>query len=202
MNLPPGILRRMPKHGTKGFTLIELMVTLAVLAILLTLAVPSFARLLAANRVSTETSELIASLNLARSEAARRAQGVTLRAINADDYSKGWRVFADLDRNGDQSSATSDTDGKALREVGAFSGTTTIHRVTRSAPPGAFTYTDVGTSDGTRGFLVFTARGAIAANDQAFLRVCDSAHPKLQGRIVQVNAVGKVTLDSVDAACS
>jgi len=182
--------------------LIELMVTLVVLAILLALAIPSFVRLLAANRLSTEASELIASLNLARSEAVRRGQSVALRAIDASNYSKGWTVFADLNRNGAQASTTDDTDGKPLREVGGFSGTTTIRRVTRSAPPGAFTYTDVDASDAARTYVVFTARGAITANPQAFFRICDGAHPTLQGRIVQVNAVGKVTLDSVDATCS
>jgi len=191
-----------PRRHAIGFTLIELMVTLTILAILLALAIPSFARLLAANRVSTETSELIASLNLARSEAVRRGQAVTLRALDSSNYSKGWRVFADLDQDGAQSSATNETDGKPLREVGSFSGTTTIRRVSRSAPPGAFTYSDVAASDSARSYLVFTARGAVAANAQAFFRICDSAYPSLQGRIVQINAVGKVTLDGVDATCS
>lgn len=193
---------RSPRQNAIGFTLIELMVTLTVLAILLALAIPSFAQLLAANRVSTETSELIASLNLARSEAVRRGQAVTLRAVDASNYSKAWRVFADLDQDGAQSSTTNETDGKPLREVGPFSGTTTIRRVSRSAPPGPFTYSDVPASDSARSYLVFTARGSVAANAQAFFRICDSAHPTLQGRIVQVNAVGKVTLNGVDATCS
>lgn len=54
-----------------GFTLIELMVTVAVLAIGAAIAYPSFKGVLQSNRVSTATNDLIASLSLARSEAIR-----------------------------------------------------------------------------------------------------------------------------------
>ena len=59
---------------SRGFTLIELMVTLTVMAILLSIAAPSFTSLMAANRMSTQTNEFIGALNLARSEAVRRGQ--------------------------------------------------------------------------------------------------------------------------------
>ena len=58
-----------------GFTLVELMVTVAVLAILSTIAYPSFQSTIRSNRVATTTNELIASLALARSEAIKNTHG-------------------------------------------------------------------------------------------------------------------------------
>lgn len=175
------------------------MVTLTVLALLLSIAVPSFTRLLAANRLQALSSELVAGLNLARSEAVRRAQPVTLRAEDADSYSKGWRVFPDGNGNGSATSATDDTDGKPLRQANASSGTPTIKRVTRSAAQ-PFSYSDATTAT-DRMYVVFTSRGAITASNPAFFRICDPANPTVHGRIVQVNAVGKISIDSVDATC-
>ena len=59
---------------TAGFTLVELMVTLAVLAIGAAIAFPSFRGVLQSNRVSTATNQLIGSLSLARSEAIRSSR--------------------------------------------------------------------------------------------------------------------------------
>lgn len=56
----------------RGFTLVELMVTVAVAAILLTIAVPSFNRIINANRLSTAANEMVGALNLARMEAIKR----------------------------------------------------------------------------------------------------------------------------------
>ncbi|PKM34904.1 MAG: general secretion pathway protein GspH, partial [Gammaproteobacteria bacterium HGW-Gammaproteobacteria-10] len=52
-----------------GFTLIELMMTIAIGAIILTLGIPSFMETIRSNRLTTRTNELLTSLNLARSEA-------------------------------------------------------------------------------------------------------------------------------------
>ncbi|QOW25749.1 GspH/FimT family pseudopilin [Lysobacter sp. H23M47] len=61
-----------------GFSLIELIVTIVVLAILVTLATPSFTSLLNSSRLTAQANELVASLQLARSEAVRRNTPVTL----------------------------------------------------------------------------------------------------------------------------
>jgi len=183
-----------------GFTLVELMVTLTVLGILLSLAAPSFTALVANNRIATETNELIGALNLARAEAIRRAQPVTVRSSNSNDYAKGWSVFPDADADGSAASATDETDGLPLRVTSAFTGTTSIARVTRSAAPAPFTYSTTSASD--RMYVTFTPRGAINTTVSAFFRVCDPRQSSMKGRIVQVNAVGKVTLDSTSAACS
>jgi type IV fimbrial biogenesis protein FimT len=87
----------MPRDS--GYTLVELLVALAVAAILVTVAVPGFAGLLAEQRVITTTNRFISALNLARTEAIRRGGRVTLCASAdgmtcgpADGYGDGWLV--------------------------------------------------------------------------------------------------------------
>ena len=67
------------KHKTwQGFTIIELMVVVALAAILVTIAVPSFFDFLSKRRVEGVASELVTDLQYARSEAVARNQNVTL----------------------------------------------------------------------------------------------------------------------------
>lgn len=95
----------MSKRRMKGFTLLELMVTIAIAAILLSLALPSFQGVIRSNRVSTATNELLASLSLARSEAIRNTRGAGICA-SADgascgtDWNSGWLVWSDTDGDG------------------------------------------------------------------------------------------------------
>ena len=64
----------------EGFTLVELMVTLAVIGILAVIATPSMTNLISNSRVSGQTEEIVASLQLARAEAIRRNARVTVCA--------------------------------------------------------------------------------------------------------------------------
>ena len=61
-----------------GVTLVELMVTIAVAAILLAVAVPGFRNLIVSNRLTATTNAFVAALNLARIEAVKRNARVTL----------------------------------------------------------------------------------------------------------------------------
>ena len=183
-----------------GFTLIELMVALTVLAVLLSLAAPSFANLVANNRVATETNELMGTFNLARMEAVRRAQAVTVRSADSNDYAKGWNVFPDLNLDGAPASPVTSSDGTILLVVGAFRGTATIARVARSNGIAPFTYSTKTAND--RVYLTFDSRGGIGSTNAAFFRICDASHTSVKGRIVQVNLVGKVSLDSTSVICS
>jgi len=89
----------------RGFTLIELMVTLAVAAILLTVAIPSFTEMIKNNRLTTEINELVTVLNFGRTEAIKRGIDVTVCKSNtgtscAGNWQNGWIAFVDLDDDG------------------------------------------------------------------------------------------------------
>lgn len=59
-------------NGARGFTLIELIVTVGIVAVLVAVAVPSFRSTILSNRLSTSANEYVAALNQARLEAVRR----------------------------------------------------------------------------------------------------------------------------------
>lgn len=82
--------------GADGFTLIELLVTVAVAAIVATVALPSFITTIRDNRMAAQTNELLAAVNLARSEAAKRQAEVRVCAGGpACDgaWGEGWVVY-------------------------------------------------------------------------------------------------------------
>lgn len=70
---------------TKGFTLLELMVIVAITGVLLTLAAPSFIDLIRSTRLTTVTNQIIGGLTLARSEAIKRNTDIHVK-INESGY--------------------------------------------------------------------------------------------------------------------
>ena len=96
------------KFTHRGLTLIELMITLVILSVTVTLATPAMRQLLDGSRLRTETSRLLDAINLARSEAVFRNTPVSLcpsaMATSgmpdcAGDLAGGWIVFTNRNRD-------------------------------------------------------------------------------------------------------
>jgi len=85
--------------------MVELMVTVAVLAILVTLAAPSFANLINSNRLVGAANDIVAALQVARMEAIRRGQSVVIcpSTDGASCAGANWsRMIVFSDRNGNR----------------------------------------------------------------------------------------------------
>jgi prepilin-type N-terminal cleavage/methylation domain-containing protein len=84
---------------SKGMTFVELVVVLAILAIMLGFAIPSFREFLMNYRSSVQANDLIADLSFARTEAVKLGRRVTVQATGGN-WTNGWSVVSDMNRNG------------------------------------------------------------------------------------------------------
>src|SRR5215212_2189908 len=90
-----------------GWTLIELMIVVAIGAVMLAMAVPQYRDWIATYQLANAAQQLAGSMTLARSEAMKRGSRVNLcrsadgrRCSDAAGWESGWLVFADVDRDG------------------------------------------------------------------------------------------------------
>src|SRR5438034_2553224 len=96
----PGPVPVTQRLAAPGWTLIELMVVLAVATLLLTALAPQYGDWIAGSQLANEAQQLAASMNLARSEAIKRGQRVNLcrtadrrRCSGAAGWEAGWLVY-------------------------------------------------------------------------------------------------------------
>jgi type IV fimbrial biogenesis protein FimT len=117
------------RHSVGGFTLVELLVVMAIAAILLTIGVPSYTATTSKYRVSTEVNSLVGDLQYARSEAIK--QGVTVTVCTSTDGAtcSGATSWASghvvLTNPTNAATPTTATGAVLLRTQAAFSGTDT-----------------------------------------------------------------------------
>lgn len=127
MNHLPVHLPR-PTQRQHGFTLVEMVVTIALLAVITTLAVPSFTETLRAWRRDSATRVLLGSMQLARAEAIKSSRKVYMCASSdgetcsdSNDWTSGWFVWVERD-NADGYDKADDKDGPPIQVVGALGG--------------------------------------------------------------------------------
>jgi type IV fimbrial biogenesis protein FimT len=95
------------RRSTRGYTLYELVMTLAIAALVLTLGLPSFGGLVADQRLRAETDALFHALHLARKTSIARRREIALcpsrdglACDGGTDWSAGWILFVNADRDG------------------------------------------------------------------------------------------------------
>ena len=117
----------------QGFTLIELMVTVAIAAILMGIAIPSFRDMLNSSKLTTQTNQLVTALHLARGESIKRGVRATVcKSGNPGDaaptcsttanWAEGFIVFIDNTQIAGNTRAVIDGTDERLRIFGPFTG--------------------------------------------------------------------------------
>lgn len=174
-----------------GLTLLELVVTLAVLAIMLTIAIPGFTAIIHASRLSTATNDMVAALHLARSEAIKRnsravlcksADGLACSASGGWD--QGWVAFHDANNN-----AVLDADETPIRVQAALpnglrlSGNSPVSRYISYAPTGS-------------------AKLLSGAFQAGTLTLCRESASSVEGRQIIISSTGRPRTKKVSlSAC-
>ena len=172
---------------SSGFNLIELMVTLAIAALFLALAVPSFDRLIRNNRTETATFTILEATKITRSYAVKANRRVTMQAT--PQWDKGWQVFYDTNHNGlrDEGEKLIEVHGglhdsisvegnRFVRDYISYMGTGASHWAS-GTPDGSF---QAGTiqicpSEGGEGFALVLSRGGRVRKEELSRNDCSSS---------------------------
>lgn len=181
--------RRVP-----GFTLIELLVVMAIAAILLSIAIPNFQTFVLNNRMASQSNDLLAAMQLARSEAIKRGIRVSVcKSANpmsnapgcttGGAWAQGWIVFAD----GDVAGEVDGTDA-VIHSFGPLAGSSTVT-----------------TSADVSDFVSYQSNGqtTLATGAEASFSICPgTTGTGVAGRGVSITASGRARIGEPADVCS
>jgi type IV fimbrial biogenesis protein FimT len=159
-----------------GLSLSEILVTLSIASILVTSALPDLSDLLMANRVATLSNELLAAMQLTRSEAIKRNMDVTICKSNnatscSGHWSDGWIIF--VDRDGD-------------KQLDPADGDTLIRIHTLDEKRFNITWNAFRSDN----YIRYSAQGFIHSNNGTFI-LCPSDRDARHARAIIINRVGR-----------
>lgn len=185
-------LRRRGQH--LGFTLIELVVALAVLGILLSVAVPAMRDFMYSQAVDAHANELATSLRMARSEALKRGYEVSVCAgangvcSGTANWDKGWVVF--VDNAGGAANGTLVATEKVLRVQDGVSG---IGEVSASAQSVTLSRS---------GILLASDGAAVAAGSTVSIVLKVASGGDAKARTICLNKQGRVSVGKGVLTCA
>jgi len=84
---------------SKGFTLVELMITLVIAGILMSYAIPSYRQFGLRQNISNQANNLVTDLMFAKVMAVKYGQNINVESKNGLDWSDGWEIYIDSDHN-------------------------------------------------------------------------------------------------------
>ena len=99
------MLAVMMKHRSAGFTLIELIVTIAIAAVLAALAAPSFIQYQRNSELTSLTNSLLAAVNAAKGEAMKTGRNAFV-IPRGSGWNSGWIVYVDMNRDNSYTEGT------------------------------------------------------------------------------------------------
>ena len=165
-----------------GFTLLELLITVAVIAIAMAIAVPSMREFTQNDRLTTNINTFIGHLALARSEAVKRSQHVAgcvsndAASCTGGNWEDGWIIYIDADATNSFSAGE-----EILRAQQALDGGNTL------------------TPAGIGSQIIYDYRGFVDAGSVGSFLLCDIRSGDF-GKTVRITTTGRVRLE-VDSTC-
>ena len=178
----------------RGFTLIELMITLTVAAILLMVGVPNFQEFIKSNRLSARTNAFVADLNQMRSEAIKRGGRVSMcksttltGCASSGGWEQGWIIFSDMNGTAGQVDTGGANPDVVLRKNGPSNGGVTIRG--NSTVQTRISYNSAGTLDTSM---------SLDGNPPPALIFCDNRISnsfntnKAKARVIVISMIGRI----------
>lgn len=184
----PLICKKIPSVGYKGFTLIELIVTLTVVGILTTIAAPSIQKLFADNRLTSQVNDLMGDLSVAKSEAIKRntTTGVCASTTGTSctaggNWASGWFVYYLCPATDTTCTVNASI---AVKTHDALNGNNTLQAVATNV---------VTTTSSSADSITFGKNGALSSQAYTYrFTLCD---PKLkQTRFIDLTVIGQSTI--------
>lgn len=183
-------------NKSSGFTLIELIVTVSIAAILMAMAIPSFVETIKSNRLTTYANEFVAALNMARSEAIKRGVQVTMRRKGATSqvWEEGWDIFVDSD----SSNAFNDDADTNLCETNADGSPSEdcLLRTYEALP----SYTLRTGNSAYKDYAAYVSSGLSKSAAGETFRLCKGTDTTTSRAII-INAVGRARVETGASSC-
>ncbi|NIN34726.1 MAG: prepilin-type N-terminal cleavage/methylation domain-containing protein [Gammaproteobacteria bacterium] len=173
-----------------GLTLLELMATVGIAAILAAFALPNFSIMVKNNCITTSSNSIISSFHVARSEAVKRQATVTITAASADatnEWGTGWDVTLDEDRNNNGALDS----GEDYNGNGALDAAALIRTVSLGC--------NLTTIDDPDDLTTFVYQPSGFIDRMGTLEVCDDRTAE-NGSVISLSATGRINTES-DFVC-